>query len=143
MSVNTQPIAEHVHIITSAPTETVLEGLSRAETGPWPVAYFDALLSAVDELPGIEEVGFHHIGYLLPNREVFDAATANVSAPVIEDTLLDPAGHIHHRKYLRVPNIQSQGNDTFLEFALLEEGDGRYAIHFDFIHPRAEELVQS
>lgn len=115
------------------------EAVGVIESGKWPTILLEALFQVLEELSAEFFFDFHHFGFLQPDRKTWDQSTAHYDGEVEENTLVDPRGHSHFRKYVRVP---TEGHDVFLEYALFgEDGDGRYSVHFDLVHERAEELL--
>lgn len=115
------------------------EAVRVIESGKWPTVLLEALFQVLEELSTEFSFDFHHFGFLQPDRETWDQSTDHYDGEVEENTLVDPRGHSHFRKYVRVP---TEGHDVFLEYALFgEDGDGRYSVHFDLVHERAEELL--
>lgn len=121
--------------------QIVQEALSTIESGIWPKELLDTLLKVLEGLAEEYDFGFHHFGFLQPDRETWDKATASYRDEVLRRDLHDVRnGYDHLRKYVRIKREGAQ--DIFLEYALLGEGgDGRLSVHFDLVHERAAELL--
>lgn len=131
LKIDFQSIAEGDQMMT--------EALNKIES-IWPRELLEALFSVLEELAQEYDFDFHHFGFLHPSRAAFDEATTGYTGDLVENKLVDPAGHEHYRKYIRV---KTGDKDVFLEHALMgKNGDGRLSVHFDLVHEDAEKMLE-
>jgi hypothetical protein len=111
------------------------------EKGIWPEAYFQALMSSVEQWAQIHPTSYHHTGYTYPDQAAFDAAVASAPGIVIANDMKTPTA-THHRRYLRQPAVDGS-MDTFIEYHRVgDDGNGVQGVHFDFVTDDPQAMLE-